>query len=350
MKKLTKIITKISAIAILAFSFTACQDPIFFHIDQEVKLEEPTILGDIFTIIRYGDPETGKLFLANGNIYSKDADNSTHGSWKKMPAPQGHVHSLAADNEGTLYAFVWDFEKETGEGETEINRKEIYYSTDGGLNWKRHNISLKISQTSEYQTVILMCTNTTTKNNRSAYVRIGNGIYNLSKNTAGNDKDSFTPFKTGEYKSCAYLGGVHFFTYFGGACTDPNTNRIYYADGSHLCYTTDGTTKTKNLDSVRSGIITSIAVMKDAVLVCTSNGAALVDKETGNEINFTNLTSTVSSLYESYASLAVYPEKSYKENILYASNQVYGTGSNSAQFTHQGLWSYYPSRGKWNIE
>ena len=38
------------------------------------------------------------------------------------------------------------------------------------------------------------------------------------------------------------------------------------------------------------------------------------------------------------------------DSIIYAGIRVKGTGSNSALFTHEGLWSYYPSRGKWNIE
>ena len=57
--------------------FSGCQDPIFWNIRQEVKLEEATIYGDIFSIVRFKD----KLFIANGNIYSKDKNANSHGQW-----------------------------------------------------------------------------------------------------------------------------------------------------------------------------------------------------------------------------------------------------------------------------
>lgn len=346
MTTITKTITKISLITTMAFSLTACQDPIFFHINQEVKLEEATILGDINSIIRFTDGTTEKLFIANGNIYSKNANNTTHGSWQKMPAPEGHVHSLAADKDGILYAFVWNFDKETSTGETEINSKKIYYSTDKGESWQKHDISNSIDQSAMFGEVVLMCTNAPQKDNRKAFLRIDGILYALSGSsstlhTAGSNACS-----------CAMLGGNVFFSNYFGACsnetkTTPAT-KVYYGKYFALKYTTNGTDEHDVTGSVR-GEIGGLAVMQDSILVATSSGSALVDFS-GNEIDFTNLTSTVSNLYENHAALAVDPSLPAKQNIIYASNQVYGNSSNSAQFSHEGLWSYYPSRGKWNIE
>lgn len=346
MNKIAKTITKISAIMVLALSFTACQDPIFFYINQEVKLEEATILGDIFTIVRFNAYGDEKLYIANGNIYSKNADNATHGSWIKLPAPAGHVHSLAAD-QNYLYAFAYQHTADTGSGETELTSRKIYYSPDCGESWYEHPINSYISQTSFNQEVILMSTNAPQQAHRKAFIRIDGILYNLNG-------ASYSSRGGSGAKSCVWWGSDALFFNSFGACSDEtsssNATRIYFADGYYLRYTTDGnSTSTRITDAVRSEI-KALAVMNGSVLVSTTAGTAIVDWNTGSEINFTNLTSTVSALYENHAVIAVYPEKTYSENILYASNQVYGTGSNSALFTHEGLWSYYPSRGTWNIE
>lgn len=346
MNAFTKIITKISAIAILAFSLTACQDPIFFHIEQEVKLEEPTILGDIYTIVRFSVFGNEMLYLANGNIYSKFAANDTHGSWTKMSAPEGHVHSLAADQD-YLYAFVYKHTAENGTGETELTSRKIYYSPDYGASWYLHPISRSISQTYEDQTVILMSTNAPQVAHRKAFVRIDSTVFSLNG-------ASYSALTAANSKSCVWWNSnVLFFDCFG-SCTDETSTqdatRIYFGDGTYLKYTTDGNISSTRITDTIRGEITALAVMNGSVLVSTTAGSALVDWNTGAELNFTNLTSTVSSLYENHTALAVYPERTATLNIIYSSNQVYGTGSNSALFTHEGLWAYYPSRGTWNIE
>ena len=75
-----------------------------------------------------------------------------------------------------------------------------------------------------------------------------------------------------------------------------------------------------------------------------------MDINTGEEKEFSNLQATLSTLYEGRACIVCDPDQNHKDSIIYAGITVKGTGSNSALFTHEGLWSYYPSRGKWNIE
>lgn len=361
MNTFNKYITKISVVLAIAFAFTSCQDPILYNINQEVKLESASILGDIFTIVRYGDPNTGKLFVANGNIYSKDISNTSHGAWTKMPSPPGHIHSLAADG-STLYAFSWGYDRLTGNGETHLEDKRIYYSTNGGATWTEHPISSSatspISHSSHGQPIVLMCTNAPKTAHREAYLRVDNNIYKLTGTTYNS-----SPSKTGEYNSCVYFGSVVFYKSFG-SCTNEtasaDASAIYYGDGYYVYKSTNGSTGTRISDAVR-GYITSLAVTKaaendgnntkDRILIGSRGGSALIDTK-GNEIEFRNLTSTVSNLYEVHAVLAAFPDRVFTADnaIFYASNQVYGTGSNSAQFSHEGLWSYYGTRGKWNIE
>ena len=110
--------------------FSGCQDPIFWNIRQEVKLEEATIYGDIFSIVRFKD----KLFIANGNIYSKDKNANSHGQWSKMNGPAGHVLTVAA-NSSYVYALSVTSRKNDSEGEMELDSRKLYYSSDGN-SWK----------------------------------------------------------------------------------------------------------------------------------------------------------------------------------------------------------------------
>lgn len=340
---------------LFAFAFSSCQEPILYNINKEVKLEEATILGDIYGVIRSTD-STGKevLYIANGNIYCKDADDKSHGSWKKVDSPAGHVQFLGADS-SNLYAFVWTFDNDSGNGETHLNTRKIYYTNKNNINWQEISTTL-IGNSSHTQKVRLMCTNSPNNAHRHAFIRIDSTIYKL------NGASALTQVTTGDINSCVWWkdGTVKFFKSYG-SCSDETKNSgpsiIYFGKGNVVRATSDGTEA--NSTSVSSGVrgqVLSIAVMKnenktdDVLLIGSSAGAALIDGTSGDEIEFSNLTSTVSNLYENHAALAVYPEKSYKDNTIYASNQVYGTGSNSAQFSHEGLWSYYPARGKWNIE
>ena len=108
--------------------------------------------------------------------------------------------------------------------------------------------------------------------------------------------------------------------------------------------------KTDVLTTNIRSTIHGIAVLNDSVFVTSAAGAALVDINTGEEKEFSNLQATLSTLYEGRACIVCYPDKDHEQSIIYAGITVKGTGSNSALFTHEGLWSYYPSRGKWNIE
>lgn len=350
MKNITKIIKNISLGLILAAVFSSCQDPILYHIRQEVKLEEATMLGDIYTIVRYTEPNNMEtLYLANGNIYFKNAYNSTHGSWVQTAKPNGHVQSIAADSE-YLYAFVTEVYKDDSEGETRLSSRKIFYLDKDGF-WKLHPSSMLLN-TEQYFQTSLMCTNAVQRDHRSAYLRAGYNVYKLNGDTyeaAVNPDGSFVV----NCFSCAWLNGsVRFFTSFA-ACTDETTvsdpTCIFYGNYAEL-RKIDINGIDVSVSSAATHTITGVAVMNDSILVTTDAGAILVNRYSGKELEFKNLTSTLSTLYQTYTPLAVYPEKDAFENNVYASNQVLGTGSNSAQFSHQGLWSYYPSRGKWNIE
>ena len=322
--------------------FSGCQDPIFWNIRQEVKLEEATIYGDIFSIVRFKD----KLFIANGNIYSKDKNANSHGQWSKMNGPAGHVLTVAADS-SYVYALSVTSRKNDSEGEMELDSRKLYYSSDGN-SWKE--VSGITLSNSKSDVVKLLCTNSPKVAHRYAYIRNKNNVYELNGSSASSSAVSGADSAL----SCVYAdGGVKFYN-AEAACTDEtetiDATAIYYSSGSDLKrVNADGSSEKTVVNGIRSTVY-GIAVMKDSVLVTTAGGTALVARDSGTEIQFANLQSTLSTLYESRACLAVDPGVNALDAAVYAGLCVKGTGSNSALFTHEGLWSYYANRGKWNIE
>ena len=334
----------------LVFTFCSCQDPIFYHINQEVKLEEASIFGDIYEIARYNHGGEERLYFANGYIYYKAVDADGYGKWHKCSKPSGHVLSVAADS-NALYALVFGSERNDLRGEMQISEKNIYKSTDGGATWSlntANGLSDKVAALSKGNSVEIMSTNAINNSNRKAYIVIKETAYNLSDGiavTAGNGAHS-----------CAYADGVYF-SDSASACSDESStnpaSKVFGSVGSKICiYNSSGTVIEEFMTSV--GVIYGIAVFDNGneVLVTSSSGSALYRKtgSSWNEVQYANLTSTVSSLYEGYYTIAADPSKSALETAAYAAIAVVGNGSNSAQFTHEGLWAYYPARGKWNIE
>lgn len=337
--------------AVFVFAFCSCQDPIFYHINQEVKLEEASIFGDIYEIARYNHGGEERLYFANGYIYYKAVDADGYGKWHKCSKPSGHVLSVAADS-NALYALVFGSERNDLRGEMQISSKRIYKSTDGGATWVLNDtdgsgtegLSDKVAALGKGSAVEIMSTNAMTNSNRKAYIVIKGEAFDLSDGsavTAGNGKHS-----------CAYAGGVKFYN-SASACSDPSGTKIFASSGAKIyVYNSSGTEIENFMTSV--GAIYGIAVFDNGneVLITSSSGSALYRKtgSSWDEVEYANLTSTVSSLYEGYYAIAADPSKSALETAAYAAIAVEGNGSNSAQFTHEGLWAYYPARGKWNIE
>ena len=325
-----KIINFIKTLALCSFIFamTGCQDPIFNEIRLEVELEKGSIFGDVYSIIRHGTD----IYCSNGNIYKKGTalEDNTHGRWKKVNSPNGHVLKIASDNTN-LYALVYTSFEDENDGEMTLESRKLYYSSDEGSTWQECNISLSNRQSTECR---LICTNSTTESGRKAYLIYAGKGYTLNGS-------SVTPDATiNGKKSCCWNGSSPVFSAGEAICFADG--KKYETYGGRLVI--DGTSV-----SLGRGDITGLAPMGDSILVTTLNGAVLVDFD-GNELPFSNLSSTVSALYESRACLALDPTKPALQNTVYASICVEGTGSNSALFSHEGLWSYYPSRGKWNIE
>lgn len=339
MKKntITKIFTAALFTAIVWTVFTGCMDPIFKNIKQEVKLENPTKLGEVYSFARIGEDQ---IYFANGRIYHKNKNHEGHGGWIEFSKPEGHVLTIASDSTDWLYAVCVYYGKNDSDGEMKVTGIKLFAcdTTAATPVWKE----LTDVPLSAGKTCALMGTNSVTKSNRKAFINTGDKGYELSNGTATNK-----PEAAGK-KSCAYLNGdTEFFT-GDAACSNNDDTVVYYSNGSTVVKKDKD--KEVNLTTNIRSTIHGIAVLNDSVFVTSAAGAALVDINTGEEKEFSNLQATLSTLYEGRACIVCDPTKDHKQSIIYAGITVKGTGSNSALFTHEGLWSYYPSRGKWNIE
>lgn len=345
MKKntITKIFTAALFTAIVWTVFTGCMDPIFRNIKQEVKLENPTKLGEVYSFARIGEDQ---IYFANGRIYHKNKNHEGHGGWIEFSKPEGHVLTIASDSDDWLYAVCVYYGKNDSDGEMKVTGIKLFACDTKVLTpvWKElTNVTLSAGKT-----CALMGTNSVTKSNRKAFISyvLSDGTAKgcaLSNGTASEDS------RAAGKKSCASLNGTPKFYTGDAACSNNDDTVVYYSNGSTVKWEMEGA-KTDVLTTNIRSTIHGIAVLKDSVFVTSAAGAALVDINTGKEKEFSNLQATLSTLYEGRACIVCDPNQNHKDSIIYAGITVKGTGSNSALFTHEGLWSYYPSRGKWNIE
>lgn len=340
MKKntITKIFTAALFTAIVWTVFTGCMDPIFRNIKQEVKLENPTKLGEVYSFARIGEDQ---IYFANGRIYHKNKNHEGHGGWIEFSKPEGHVLTIASDSDDWLYAVCVYYGKNDSDGEMKVTGIKLFAcdTKASPTVWKE----LTDVTLSAGKTCALMGTNSVTKTRREAFINTGAKGYKLSGGTASEDS------RAAGKKSCASLNGTPKFYTGDAACSNNDETVVYYSEGSTVKWEMEGA-KTDVLTTNIRSTIHGIAVLKDSVFVTSAAGAALVDINTGEEKEFSNLQATLSTLYEGRACIVCDPNQNHKDSIIYAGITVKGTGSNSALFTHEGLWSYYPSRGKWNIE
>ena len=209
----------------------------------------------------------------------------------------------------------------------------------------------------------IFCTNDVENNNRSAYLRIGDKVYELS------GKDFPTSKKTtGNYNSVVSDGNSNYI-FFESTASVKNGNYIYWGEGSKLYYSNDTSNpkaegkKTLALDAGTD--ISCLAATKDALLIgrgdfsnslISKGGIAktsLSNGVPGNSLESfsTNATSQLASVYQIYTLLVADPTKTELEASIYASMGFKGSGSStSVSYDNIGLWSYYPARGNWNRE
>ena len=356
-----KKILKTLALSLLFIPFIAgCKAPVFYEIMRDVAPEEATVNGVITSITRYKTDDTEKLvtFSSDGLIW-KDANGTAHGQWSCFPDSNqlsGKIIKTAADK-SNLYVVTITFHEDVEKG---LNLP------DAATLWCYNNGSWgKVSNTPKLLpgNFNIFCTNDFDNDNRSAYLRIGDKVYELS------GKDFPTSEKTTGNFNSAVSGGNSSDIFFESTASVKNEKYIYWGEGSKLYYSNDTSNpkaegkKTLALDAGTD--ISCLAVTSDSLLIgrgdfsnslISKGGIAktsLTNGVPGNSLESfsTNATSQLASVYQIYTLLVANPGQTELEASIYASMGFKGSGSStSVSYDNIGLWSYYPARGNWNRE
>ena len=357
-----KKILKTLVLSLLFIPFIAgCKAPVFYEIMRDVAPEEATVNGVITSITRYKSGTEEKLvtFSSDGLIW-KDAKGTSHGQWSCFPDSNqlsGKIIKTAADD-SNLYVVTITFHEDVEKGLNLPDAATLWCYNNGS--WGKVENTPKLNPGN----FNIFCTNDVDNNNRSAYLRIGDKVYELNgTNFPASEKT------TGNYNSVV-SGGNSGDIFFESTASVKNGNHIYWGEGSKLYYSNDTSNpkaegkKTLALDAGTD--ISCLAVTSDSILIgrgdfsnslISKGGIAKTsldsDGKPGNSLESfsTNATSQLASVYQIYTLLVANPEQTELEASIYASMGFKGSGSStSVSYDNIGLWSYYPARGNWNRE
>lgn len=392
MKKIIKGILLSLSLVILA---AGCKGPVFYEIMRDVAPEDATVSGFINSITRWKVGGVGKEKLVTYNssgIITKVSPGEKHGEWQPLAFDEKGGNSFiikTAADVSNLYAVTVSYVEDIENGVNTPN--EFILWCNNGSAWNKVDAATeKLLYTKGKTDFNIFCTNDPNSDYRQAYLRSGTDLYKLSGTsalsavTSGNvmtsdgiktlseaSEDVKKAIKTAVYFKGAYIFFDSYAAITNATATVPAT-KVYWADKSTLCYSTDGTTKAKNAENTEDynlntgANISALAFTKNALLIgrgdysnalYTKGGIAKVTvNENGvpAEVmgNFTtNATSQLASSYQIYTLLCANPEKDETDASIYATIGFKGSGSStSVSYNNIGLWSYYKTRGNWNRE
>ena len=308
----------LSAAIILA---SCSQLPIFWAIEQEIKLAEPAMKGNVYSVVRCGND----LYAANGNVYKKPL-KSVRG-WKKISTPPNGAEYLASSNTH-VYALS-----------AHENNCQVY-AFDGNT-WQ------EVSGTSgKADEVVIFDNGVIGSTGRNAYVRVGGNVYKLLPTGKSATAEPPTNGAGANTKAVAAGSSGDYFSDKRAFCSDGAKLYSVADDGKTVKW---GTT---NANLTNTSVQTSEVI---TCLVCDAPNSRLIagTKKGLEEIKLDGSKKPISAgILESNAEAAFGESEIFcvasfdnaDDNAIYA-----GTGKASAS-KHNALWAYYPSRGNWNYE
>ena len=305
MKKLSLIIFALLLI------FVSCeQSPIFYHISQEIKLDDPTIGGKVYAIKKLGDT----LYAANELLSYKSMSDSR---WTKM-STSFKVTNIAVDSDN-LYAL----------GNPSDDTFSVYLYT-AEKKWEK--ITDGVSSLFD-------------DNAGNAYfvkdVTTGTGDDASTKATVHKLAGiSYTavPDANGKAKSAVNLGGTTHF--LGNTASAASASHIYINDGKTVKY---GTGSSWENTSVADSSITSMCIFGNQLYVGTESGVFVATiNEGGSLSSFTTLPSNAESAFGDREVLGVWKFDD-KDNF-------FVSVTSTTASIYDALWGYNTASGKWNLE
>ena len=305
-------------ISILIFAilliFVSCeQSPIFYHISQEIKLDDPTIGGKVYSIKKLGDT----LYAANEVLNYKSVSDSR---WQKM-STSFKVVNIAVDN-NSLYALG------NPSGET----FSVYLYKDN--NWEKITDGVSyLFDDNAGKAYFVKDVTTGTGDDASTKAT----VYKLAD-------ENFSEIEnpniiSGEKIKAAVnlLGSTYFLENTASAVSN---NKIYIGDGKTVKYG-DGSSWTNS--SELSADITSMCIFGSQLYVGTKSGVfvATINNE-GSLSSFTTLPSNAESAFGDREVLGVWKFDD-KDNF-------FVSVTSTTASIYDALWGYNAASGKWNLE
>ncbi len=300
-------------ISVLAVLMSCKNEPIFYSIEQEINLNDPVVLGTIYTITEAG----GTLYAANGLLFSK---SSSDRGWEQEKKPDGFIIRTASDNTH-VYA---------------LNSDNILYSSPlvSPLSWT------KIDESAQE----LFDNNALNSLVKKAFITKADGAYALENGsfggavTSGNaSKDSLT---------AEYINGQ---TYFSSSIlfTSNRETMLYRVSESGIEYSSDNTNW--RLVSITITNPMSLEFYKNAA------GSSLF---TGTKTGIRSI-----SVTNSIPSATVVPVPGANSDSCFGQSEipfifayplgegcVYVSSMKTDNSKNTKFWAYYPSRDNWNLE
>ena len=306
-------------ISILIFAilliFVSCeQSPIFYHISQEIELDDPTIGGKVYAIKKLDDT----LYAANEVLNYKSLSDSR---WQKMSTSFKVVNIAVGGN--FLYAL----------GNPSDDTFSVYLYT-AEKKWE------KITDGVSY-----LFDNNAGNAYFVKYVTTGTGddastkatVYKLNGASEPELQD-VTAISGSEIKAAVkLLGSTYFLENTASAASD---SHIYIGDGKTVKYG-DGSSWTNS--SELSSDITSMYIFESQLYVGTKSGVfvATINGD-GSLSSFTTLPSNAESAFGDREVLGVWKFDD-KDNFFIS------VTSTTASI-YDALWGYNAASGKWNLE
>lgn len=377
--------------------FASCHQPVFYTIMQDVPPQDATISGDISSITRY--TVNGQEYLVTnaqqGLLYKKTFGEDSHGNWKtynNLPfsLPKFDYYGSGWSGEKIiktvadstyLYIVTCKIQTDKDEGinygyDYSIWYKQITDFSESSGAWSKVNTNVNGStllysyfdrDENFYQIDFnVFCTNNESSSNRKAYVRNNESgkIYLLNGANVSLVSSPKILGSNGKIDSATYFNGQTYF--FDSVASVSSSKAIYWAEGSNLYYSLDGTTTNHALDA---GIeISCLAATSDALLIgrgnfsqtdlTASNGGITKTQLNSQGVPSselgkfsTNAQTQLSSNYLICTLLVTDSQKTELNSCIYSSITFRYTGTSvSVSYDNKGLWSYYPERGNWNRE
>mgnify|MGYP007112215497 CR=1 FL=1 len=314
------------SLVLITFVLGCSQDPIFSDIAKEIKLDDPTVRGNVLSMVQIGT----NLYASNGNIATKPISQKT--GWKDYTSPSGNVTKVASD-ENHLYALVTNQTDSDGDSYS----YKVFAQVNASGNW---------TQITSSTSPITIFDNGASGAARFAYLRDSSGVKQLNGATLYASLTSITENGAGTSTvSAAFLtsGSQTFFADTLAFCSD-GTN-LFKANGSTLQYSVDGNAWTNGPSTEEP---TSYAYYEENastsyILVGTESGIQKVALSVNVPTSVSRFGSNADTAFGTYIALNVF---AFPSEV----GSCYVSIVKKTSSRYNGLWGYYSDRGNWNYE